>query len=380
MFAGPVRRMVIIGAGFLLILAAATGLYLGLSDNTGDGSTLKVRLSEGAPARQLKEPASSASELRSSHDALQPATKPAPVGRLQELQPDGAIADPVVTALPISRDGQRRNRLSHLPDPALVETSAHGPLPVIAADGRRPLDVYARAPDTDGNFGVARVVIVVGGIGISQTGSQQAIRQLPANVTLAFSPYGNSLKRWARSARQDGHEILLQVPMEPYGYPQNNPGAETLRTGVAAAQNLDNLHWAMGKITNFVGVMNYLGGKFVTDQAALQPVFDDIARRGLAYLDDGSAANNRSAEISAAAVMPFRSADLLIDAVRTRKNIITQLGRLEREAKRTGIAIGVASAFPETIALIAEFARKAGAAGIEITPFSAVVEDPTNND
>ena len=35
-------------------------------------------------------------------------------------------------------------RVAHLPDKALIEDSPIGPLPIRAADGRRPFDVYAR--------------------------------------------------------------------------------------------------------------------------------------------------------------------------------------------------------------------------------------------
>jgi hypothetical protein len=104
-------------------------------------------------------------------------------------------------------------RTAHLPDRALIEQSEMGPLPIRSVDGRRPVDVYARP--WSGTRG-ARVAIVIGGLGLSQTGTQYAIQKLPGTVTLAFAPQGNSLDRWMRDARQTGHELLMQVPFEPY--------------------------------------------------------------------------------------------------------------------------------------------------------------------
>ena len=40
---------------------------------------------------------------------------------------------------------------------------------------------------------MAGVAIVLGGLGLSQTGTQRAIRELPGEVTLAFAASGNSL-------------------------------------------------------------------------------------------------------------------------------------------------------------------------------------------
>ena len=264
--------------------------------------------------------------------------------------------------------------LAHLPDPELSERGEDGVLPKRAADGRRPMDVYSRPPATEGNFGVARVVLIVGGMGISQTGSQQALKQLPPSVTLAFAPYGNSLLRWMQEARRKGHELLLQVPMEPFG--GDSPGEHTLSTAQDPATNLADLHWSMSRITNYVGIVNFLGGKFVTEPDAMKPVFEDIATRGLLFVDDGSIRNSVADEVAKAALLPFAKAAVQIDATRSRAAIARQLNALAEEAKRTGVAIGMANAFPESIDAIARFAAGANAAGIEITPVSAIVSDP----
>ncbi len=76
--------------------------------------------------------------------------------------------------------------------------------------------------------GAPRVAIVIGGLGLSQTGTQSAIDKLPPEVELAFASNGNSLDRWMQAARRAGHEILMQVPLEPFDYPNVDPGRNTL--------------------------------------------------------------------------------------------------------------------------------------------------------
>ncbi len=291
---------------------------------------------------------------------------------LAEVEPQGRL-EPVPPPAPIRR---QESGLAHLPDPALVERGATGVIPRRGPDGARPMDVYSRPPDTEGNFGVARVVIIVGGLGISQTSTQQAVKQLPGAVTLAFAPYGNSLARWMQAARQSGHELLLQLPLEPFDYPRNDPGPHTLKTGVSPVENLADLHWAMSRLTNYVGVINFLGGKFLTDESAMKPVFDQLAERGLLFVDDGSLRNTASGDVAKASLLPYARVDVLIDAVRTRQEIARQLSQLSEQAKRTGLAIGMANAFPETIEMIASYAAQASRLGIEITPVSAIVRDP----
>lgn len=315
-------------------------------------------------------------------EQIRPAIKPSTLPVIPDAPPIAEVA-PQGKLEPVSAPPQMRRQevaLAHLPDPALVERGATGVIPRRGPDGARPMDVYSRPPDTEGNFGVARVVIIVGGLGISQTSTQQAIRQLPGAVTLAFAPYGNSLARWMQAARKSGHELLLQLPLEPFDYPRNDPGPHTLKTGVSAVENVADLHWAMSRLTNYVGVVNFLGGKFLTDATAMKPVFDQLAERGLLFVDDGTLRNTLSEDVAGTSVLPYARVDALIDATRTRQEIARQLSQLSEQAKRTGLAIGMANAFPETIEMIASYAEQAGKLGIEITPVSAIVRDPERKD
>ncbi|MBZ9602061.1 divergent polysaccharide deacetylase family protein [Phyllobacterium chamaecytisi] len=264
-------------------------------------------------------------------------------------------------------------RTAHIPEPDMLEQSPQGPLPIIAPDGRRPLDIYARP--WSGARG-ARVAIIIGGLGLSQTGSQQAIQTLPPEVTLAFSPEGNSLLRWMQAARQDGHEVLMQIPLEPYDYPRVNPGRNTLTVDASPAATLENLHRTMGRITNYTGVMNYMGARFTAEPEAMTTVVQDIAKRGLLYLDDGTSARSKADSIAAQQGAPFAAADLLIDASQDRGAILKKLDELERIARAKGTAIATGSAFDVTVEAVTSWANEAKARGIEIVPVSALVRDP----
>lgn len=292
---------------------------------------------------------------------------------LQPLKPLTPVIQPPVQAKEVRRQEQA---LAHLPDPTISERGATGVIPKRSRDGLRAMDLYSRQADTEGNFGVARVVIVIGGLGISQSSTQTAIQKLPPSVTLAFAPYGNSLKRWMQDARKKGHELLLQLPMEPIDYPQNNPGPHTLRADVNLQENIANLHWSMSRITNYVGVMNYLGNKLLAQPASLSPIFSEISSRGLLFLEDGSVKNSMAQGVAVKELVPYAKGHILLDNVRSRSAIAGKLQELAAQAKRTGLAIGIGNAFPDTIDLVGQFAQQAKQNGIEITPISSVVKDP----
>lgn len=278
---------------------------------------------------------------------------------------------PVLLAPP-GRVGQNP-RLAHLPDPALIEDTPQGVLPVRGPNGERAFDIYARP--WSGARG-ARVAIIVGGLGLSQTGTQYAIRTLSDDITLAFAANGNSLQRWMQEARRAGHEILLQVPFEPFDYPANDPGAGTLTVSAGAQSNLEDLHTAMARITNYTGITNFMGGRFLADPEALEPIMRDIAARGIMFVDDGTSAQSLTGQFARTLAIPFAASDMVLDATQERGYILSKLDDLERIARRNGQAVGVASAFEVSVDAIAAWAEEARARGIEIVAVSATADDP----
>ncbi|WP_099866919.1 divergent polysaccharide deacetylase family protein [Pararhizobium haloflavum] len=263
-------------------------------------------------------------------------------------------------------------RFAHLPEPVLLEETAQGALPR-RSDTDRPIDAYARS--WSGARGT-RIAIVVGGLGLSQTGTQYAIETLPEEVTLGFAAGGNSLQRWMQAARRGGHEIVLQVPFEPFNDLAGAAAGETLTIAAGEEANLASLHAAMAQLTNYTGIMNHLGGKFLADAGAIEPIMRDLADRGLLFLDDGTSAQSKAELVAGAVGTPFAAAELVIDINRDRGSMLERLDALERVAVRNGQAIGVASAFDESVDTIAAWIEDARSRNIEIVGVAALADDP----
>lgn len=265
-------------------------------------------------------------------------------------------------------------RLTAAPDRRVVEKGRYGLLPRIGEDGARPMDVYAR-PFVTGpaiKADAPRIAIVVGGVGLNAQYSGEAIDQLPEGVTLAFAPYGADLDRLAAQARARGHETLLQAPMEPFDYPQNNPGPHTLVTG-AQDGGIDDLHWLMSRFSGYAGVMNHLGGRFMADESALYGALGEIAQRGLFFLDDGAAPQSLATTLAPKLSLPHAKVDVIIDQRNTPQSIDAALAQLETQARDRGVAIGFANATPAAMTRIARFARDLERRGIALAPVSAAL-------
>jgi uncharacterized protein len=302
----------------------------------------------------------SAAPARQSAEALEGASGVSVIRPQGEAAP-GSVVIRIPDAAP---------RLEPAPDPRLVERTRFGLLPIVGADGARPAQVYARPAPVKAGPAVA---IVVGGLGIGEGATLEAVAKLPPAVTLAFAPYGGDLERFVAQAREDGHEVMLQVPMEPFDYPRNDPGPHTLTVRAKPQENIERLHWVMGRFTGYTGLVTFMGARLTAEEAALAPILQEAAGRGLLILDDGS--SSRSAiRTGATAQVPTLRAQAVLDAVPRADAVDRELSKLEEAARERGFAIGTASALPMSVDRIARWAKALEGRGVELVPVSALAE------
>lgn len=258
----------------------------------------------------------------------------------------------------------------NIANPSLLEKTPEGYLPRISDAGIWPLHAYA-APVNAG--GRPKIAIVISGLGISAKATAAAINTLPPQVTLAFAPYAVDVQRWVSLARQKGHEVLLQVPMEPYDFPDSDPGQYTLRASVGEDGNIKKLTWSLTRITGYVGITNMLGGRFLSDANAMEPVLTYLMRHGLMFYDYGNTNRSVAKDVAGRLGAPFVQANLTIDSIQASMEIDHRLADLEAEARSKGSAAGSGFLYPVTIERVAAWAKGLPGRGFVLVPISAIV-------
>jgi polysaccharide deacetylase 2 family uncharacterized protein YibQ len=367
-FTGMQALAVLLG----LFLVAFAGFAI-FNDNPLGGEPIKrLALSQASPGEKPASPATS------EPDAKPAAKQGAPADQKTVTIIDGSSGarhDVLIGGDATDKagaDGDPPAAMMAGIDQRLLEKSRYGMIPVIA-DGLKPFTVYAAEADRAKAAKMPVVAIVVGGLGVGAAKTSDAIMKLPPAVTLAFTPYGSDPAKLTERARAQRHEILLQIPMEPFDYPDNDPGPQTLLTTLDAEQNLDRLYWHLSRFQGYAGVANFMGARFVVADAVMQPIVREAAKRGLGYLDDGAAPRSIASSLAAGLSMPFAKADLGIDAVPTAVEIDRALARLEGLAKEHGSAVGVASALPVSIERISAWTRTLESHGVMLVPLTTVM-------
>jgi len=258
-----------------------------------------------------------------------------------------------------------------LADPALVQNTAQGPLPRVSDDGRKPMRAYAApAAVADKKF---KIAIVVSGLGMSALATKAALEGLPPAITLGFEPYASDVGQWVAEARAKGHEVLLEIPMEPFDFPESDPGPHTLRAGQEEDANIQRLDWALSRFTGYAGVTNLLGQRFLSDAEALSPVVTSLNRRGLYFFDNGAASQSVLPTVASQLAMPAAQSGAAVDTIQTALEIDHRLAELETQARANGSAVGSAFLYPVSISRIAQWARGLESRGFVLVPVSAIV-------
>lgn len=306
---------------------------------------------------------------------LPPSPSPAP--------PSNPTAGPVKAAPPkmqnlaAQRAGRDAPGPAADPDPALLEAGAESAserLPRISADGRMPMQVYAAGFDSSSRR--PRVGVVVAGVGLNQADSDAAIHALPGGITLAVSPYATNLTQLLDAARAAEHEYLVSIPMEPQGFPLNDPGRQALMASLSPEQNRSRLDWILSRFAGYVGAIgaegSLRGERFASLPEEINPVLKDLAQRGLLYVDPRPDATQLPLVWS-------RRVDIVIDEPGAAADIDEKLGRLARLAREKGSALGFAGAVrPVTTQRLAAWANGLAADDLALAPVSALVQPPAS--
>jgi polysaccharide deacetylase 2 family uncharacterized protein YibQ len=291
---------------------------------------------------------------------------PAPPPVNEPLAPPSgeALAPPSFAQLPARTD---LKPLDAGPQADLVKDSPDGPLPV--ADGsKEPRTAYARAFVPPKEKAV-KIAVVVVGLGLSREAAEAAIAKLPPEVDLSFSPYAGNLDALVKKAREAGHEVLLDLPLEPPNFPLHDAGPLAIMAQDSPGATTDRLRQILGKTTSYVGLAAALHSPVATG-GAWPPLLHEVRERGLLLVGDGFAG------IGVADAPALATVALVPDETPFRAAIDASLDRLLATAQRDGSAVAYVSPRPVTFERLVAWTATLPQRGAVLAPVSALVQAP----
>lgn len=213
----------------------------------------------------------------------------------------------------------------------------------------------------------ARVAIIVEGLGLNRAATEAAIDSLPPSVTLAFSPYARDLPVWLERAREAGHEVLIEVPMESKRFPADDPGPFGLLTSLDPLQNVERLTAILGIADGAPGILDMSGSRFRESSEHINLVMNNLDARGMFYVQGRPGLRVGNDKV------PTATADIVIDERDFRASIDARLDYIEELARYQGSSVAIASPKPATYERIALWLDDVTRRGVAVAPVSQVL-------
>lgn len=368
-------KLAALGAGGAIVLAAVIAIQV-FGDPSAAGPRGVVSLAPNsaqaatAPRISFSEAASEGAQFAPMGGLSDPSTTTA--GQIGEIGADGQLRVSVVSAPEVDSSGTPATRpLPRAPIAGLTQQGPNGPMPIIAQNGMTSAQAYARPFTPQSNKPL--LAVIIGGLGFNAAATTQAINELPPEITLSFVPYASNLQSWIDQARAHGHEVMLELPMEPFDSAADDTGPQTLLASATPQQNISHLEQLLSLGAGYFGVTNYQGARFATSGQASQPIVQALKRRGLVFVSSGIGQRTALSVEAARAGLTNTAADRIIDARREADAIDDQLLNLEALALQNQSAIGAGFAYPVTMQQVGHWAADVGSRGYQLAPVSAVL-------
>jgi len=196
------------------------------------------------------------------------------------------------------------------------------------------------------------------------------LRDIHRPLTVAILP-GLPLSEWtAREAAQAGMEVILDLPMEPYRFPEVDPGPGALLMAMGPQELQAQVGAHLASVPGAVGVTNHMGSRMTEDRTRMRTVLEVLAGRRL-FLVDGLA-SNLSVAYDEAKALGLRAGrrQIAVDHAAGEAGDRVKWDEVTWWAERRGEVIVIAHGHPLTARLLREYVPRWEARGIRLVPVS----------
>lgn len=239
--------------------------------------------------------------------------------------------------------------------------------PAAEAQPARAVAMLPPAPPTVS--GAPRMAIIVDDLG-SRRDVFDLVREIGRPLAVGVLP-GLPLSAWiAAEASRVGLEVLLDLPMEPYRYPELDPGPGALMMAMSpeALGRLVAKHLAT--MPSAVGATNHMGSRMTEDRGRMRAALEPLAGPRLLFVD--ALTSNHSVAFEEARKLGLRAGrrQVVVEHVggeAAERERWEEAGRLATER---GEAIVLAHGHPLTLRLLKEYVAKWEAGGIRLVHVS----------
>ncbi len=206
------------------------------------------------------------------------------------------------------------------------------------------------------------IAIIIDGIGFLNPNSKL---DLPAQVALGMPSYV-PYKEYANNPLIMKHNILLNIPLEPINYPEDDPDPEALLIENGDQENLARLGTILDRAQNYHAVYSSYDEKYTNSNKEAKDLLRSLKNKKIIYLSGLTDKNALIYQIANKINFSILENDIILDSTISREEISAKLLELERQAQNSGAAVAIGGSYPVTIELLNEWIPKLADKGIKL--------------
>lgn len=216
------------------------------------------------------------------------------------------------------------------------------------------------------------IAIVIDDMGASV---KDAERLLAINQPLTFAiiPGLAHSRQVAKVAHEKGRGVMIHIPMEPQGYPQQRLEKNGLLLSQSSGDIATRVEAFLQEIPHAGGANNHMGSAFTEHEDKMLPVLDVLKRKGMFFID--SKTSSKSVGYALAGRMGVRTGtrNIFLDNDQSVDKVKEQLRAAALMATKRGSVIAICHPHPGTIQALQELMPELQREGITFVAAAMLV-------
>ncbi|WP_243643893.1 divergent polysaccharide deacetylase family protein [Paenibacillus pinisoli] len=212
------------------------------------------------------------------------------------------------------------------------------PAEPVTAEALAVQEALGQESNTGGSRSVA---IVIDDFGNGMPGTEEMLN-LPVKITVAVMPFMPSTREDAEHAHEQGHDVIVHMPMEPNKGLKKWLGPGAITIDLSDEEVRKRVEEAIDNVPHAVGMNNHMGSKITANERIMRVVLTVCKERGLFFLDSRTTHLSVVPKIAEEVGIPVLMNNVFLDDVYTEQHISKQVSVLRKhlETHDSAVTIG----------------------------------------
>ncbi len=270
---------------------------------------------------------------------------------------DSADKPESVTAPPV--------KLQKMPDRPVPDSAQN-----VYTSGRHPS--VTKSPNIIRHVKQGSIAIIIDDMGASM---KDADRLLAINlpITFAIIPGLAHSRRVAETVHKKGRGVMIHMPMEPQGYPEQKLEKNGLLLSQSGEEISNRVKGYLQEVPHAAGANNHMGSAFTEHEDKMLPVLEIMKQKGMFFVDSRTSSASIGYPLAVRMGMLAGTRNIFLDNDPDAGKVKIQLLEAARMATRRGSVIAIGHPHPGTIQALQEMMPQLQREGITFVSAAQLV-------